>query len=388
MLATLLSLQAFAPIGELQAGELQAKAAAAENAESEESGARKALNRISQKLKALENWFSQAERKRRNALEELESADRQIATINQHVRELDSNLAETEAVLTQLARQRAALEAERDNQVRLIGNHLAAAQRLSGQDFFKMLLNQESPETFDRMIRYHHYFSQARSENLAAYRATLKALKNNAEITLQRKERLAEQQLALEEQRRILQRNRAQREVLLAQLATQARSKEAERSQLERDRERLETLLAELAEKAETLDGKVFRASRGQLPWPLKGRVLHAFGQPRASGRLHWQGIQIAAPQDTPVAAVHQGRVIFSNWLRGFGLLIILDHGSGYMSLYAHADSLFKRRGDWVEGGETIAAAGRSGGSQRPGIYFEIRAEGKPQDPILWLGPR
>ncbi len=354
----------------------------------DESGARKALSRITQQLKAIETWFSDAARKRRDTLEELESADRQIATVNKRIRELDRALAETETVLKNLSRERQDLQTQRDQQAQLIAEHLAAAQRLSGQDFFKMLLNQENPDQFDRMIRYHTYFSHARSETLVAYKATLEKLTSNANVSQERKAHLAQQQRALEQERNTLKQNRSQREILLANLARESRSKEAEREQLARDQKRLETLLAELASKAETPDGEVFRRNKGALPWPVKGAVLHAFGQSRAGGRLHWQGIQIAAAEDTPIAAVHQGRVVFSDWLRGFGLLIILDHGSGFMSLYAHADSLYKRTGDWVEGGETIAAAGRSGGSERSGIYFEIRSQGKPRDPIVWLGSR
>jgi septal ring factor EnvC (AmiA/AmiB activator) len=124
------------------------------------------------------------------------------------------------------------------------------------------------------------------------------------------------------------------------------------------------------------------------LPGPVSGSLLHTFGAPRADGQLKWQGIEIAAAEGATVTAVHRGRVAFADWLRGFGLLTIVDHGNGFMSLYAHADVLYKQVGDQVEGGEAIATAGKSGGQTEPGLYFEIRAKGAPVDPVPWLAKR
>ena len=118
---------------------------------------------------------------------------------------------------------------------------------------------------------------------------------------------------------------------------------------------------------------------------PVKGRILHAFGSPRADNRLRWHGIDIQAQQGTPITAVFRGRVIFADWLRGFGFLTVLDHGSGYMSLYGHVDVLYKKEGDWVESGEPLAGAGNSGGRADSGVYFEIRHNGKALDPITWV---
>jgi septal ring factor EnvC (AmiA/AmiB activator) len=129
-------------------------------------------------------------------------------------------------------------------------------------------------------------------------------------------------------------------------------------------------------------------ARKGNLPWPLRGRVTNAFGQSRADGRLTWHGMLIAADEGTEVKAVFRGRVVFANWLRGFGLLTIIDHGGGYMSLYGHADVLLKTVGDWTESGEVIARAGKSGGQQLSGLYFEVRQKGVARDPIAWLQRR
>ena len=161
--------------------------------------------------------------------------------------------------------------------------------------------------------------------------------------------------------------------------------KTSERKRLEADRSRLEQLFAELSRRATELDGSAFVARKGRLPWPLRGRVTNAFGQSRADGRLTWHGTLIAADEGTEVKAVFRGRVVFANWLRGFGLLTIVDHGGGYMTLYGHADVLLKTVGDWTEGGEVIARAGKSGGQQISGLYFEVRQKGAARDPIAWL---
>ncbi|MEM9621863.1 MAG: peptidoglycan DD-metalloendopeptidase family protein, partial [Pseudomonadota bacterium] len=178
---------------------------------------------------------------------------------------------------------------------------------------------------------------------------------------------------------------RQSRAQVINQLDAETESKSDEYKRLESDRDRLEQLLAELRRRANALDGSAFVAAKGTLPMPSQGSVRHAFGSRRADGRLRWHGVDINAPQGTAVNAVFRGRVIFSDWLRGFGLLTILDHGSGYMTLYGHADSLTKKEGDWVESGEMIARAGNSGGRSETGVYFEVRHKGKPQDPINWI---
>ena len=133
------------------------------------------------------------------------------------------------------------------------------------------------------------------------------------------------------------------------------------------------------------LDGTDFREARGALPMPVAGRVRHAYGARRADGRLRWHGIDIDAPHGAPVTAVFRGRVVFADWLRGFGFLTVVDHGSDYMTLYGHVDVLHKKADDWVESGELIASAGNSGGMPEPGLYFEVRHKGQPKDPITWI---
>lgn len=338
-----------------------------------------------ERLNALDKWFSETEKQRAIWLVELQRQDRDISQLNQQVANIRDKVQRTDAELAELNEQQQRLDKERHAQAKMIAEHLGAAYRLSGQDFLKQLLNQQSPDTFERMIRYHRYFSESRLEVLGEYQQTLTELEATSEQLTEQQTRqsLQQQQLVAEQQELSGERN--SRAKVIDQLDTETESKTAEQERLEKDRLRLAELLVELRRRATELDGAAFVAAKGSLPLPAQGKIRHAFGSRRASGRLRWHGIDIAAAQGSPVTAVYRGRVVFADWLRGFGLLTILDHGSDYMTLYGHADALYKKVGDEVESGEVIAGAGNSGGTAEAGIYFEVRHKGQPKDPITWV---
>jgi len=338
-----------------------------------------------ERLNALDEWFNEAEQRRNSWLVELQRQDHAIAGINNEVASIRTQLRDTNREIADMNRERESLEVQRADQARLIAEHVAAAYRLTGQDFLKQLLNQESPDEFERMIRYHRYFSESRLEIMAEYQATLVDLAAMDEALSQQKSAQKAQQQTLQGEQQSLSSERSTRADLISQLDAEKESKSAEYDRLEADRGRLQSLLSELRRRATALDGTAFAKAKGTLPMPTQGRVRHAFGARRASGRLRWHGLDIAAAQGTDVTAVFRGRVIFADWLRGFGLLTILDHGSDYMTLYGHTDALYKKVGDWVEPGEVIASAGNSGGKTEPGLYFEVRHKGQPKDPIGWV---
>lgn len=358
------------------------------SAASEREEAQRALEDVVSRLNALNVWLDEAEERRVRWLGEVKAKDREVASVSQAVDEATAALAVVMRSLGKLETEQRELLEKRERQATKIGEHLAAAYRLDGRDLVQLLLNQESPDSFDRMIRYHQYFSAARLSALREYQETLEALAANRQAL---KERAAEQQARQEElaeRQATLIEERDQRRQVIAQLDAEAEGKAAQRQRLDTDRDRLERLLDELNRRAMELDGTAFVARKGTLPWPLKGPLQSSFGRPRADGRMVWHGMLVAADEGAPVKAVFRGRVIFADWLRGFGLLTIVDHGGGYMTLYGHADSLSKGVGDWVESGEVIARAGRSGGQTASGLYFEVREEGVPRDPLGWLAKR
>jgi septal ring factor EnvC (AmiA/AmiB activator) len=344
-----------------------------------------ALQALTRELNALDTWLDAADQRRVGLLRELESRDRDVATISNALTQASTAVAEAQAALGALNRESDALKALQVTQARHIAQHATAAYRLAGEDFFKLLLNQESPATLDRMIRYHQYFSAARSTSLLAYQETRERLAENQRALAQQAAEAGRLRAEYETRQATLLDERAEREALIAALDEEAEDKAIERERLRADRARLEDLLAQLQGRAQTLDGRGFAEQQGKLPWPLLGEVRHRFGQSRAAGRMTWSGILIAADESTPVTAVYQGRVVFADWLRGFGLMTIIDHGSGYMTLYGQTDNLARQAGDWVARGEVLGQAGRSGGQQTAGVYFELRHNGRARDPSSWL---
>ncbi len=352
------------------------------------AAAKKALDAVVERLNALDRWMNDAEKQRVRWQRDVQEKDKEVAAVARTVESANQALQKVEQEISTLAAEQKTLESRRAEQAARIGEHLAASYRMSGQDFLKLLLNQESPDTFERMARYHRYFTDARLEALDDYRQTLDDLADNRFQLETRADEERSRREELKTREQALVREREDRRGLIAGLDREMEDKTSERKRLEADRNRLEQLFAELSRRATELDGSAFVARKGSLPWPLRGRVTNAFGQSRADGRLTWHGMLIAAEEGTEVKAVFRGRVVFANWLRGFGLLTIIDHGGGFMTLYGHADVLLKTVGDWTEGGEVIARAGKSGGQQLSGLYFEVRQKGAARDPISWLQRR
>ncbi len=349
---------------------------------------RQALDAVVERLNALTVWFDEAEEQRVRWLNDLKRKDGEVSKVAAEVELANQDLRAVNADLNALRATQSGLETQRKEQATKIAEHLAATYRMTGEDFLKLLLNQESPDTVDRMTRYHRYFTQARMASLEEFQNTLDEIEVNRQTLQSRQADERAKREALNQRRLALVREREQRKGLIAELDENVEGKTRERTRLETDRQRLEELFAELRRRSAELDGSAFVARKQKLPWPLQGKLTHAFGQSRADGRLSWHGIVLAASEGTPVTAVFRGRVVFADWLRGFGLLTIVDHGSGYMTLYGHADILLKAVGDWVESGELIARAGRSGGQRTSGLYFEVRQKGAARDPIGWLVKR
>ena len=285
--------------------------------------------------------------------------------------------ARRQARKTDLARTRRALAAE-----------LRAAYLIGRQGPVRLLLDQGGPGRMQRMFAYYSYFGRQRAEDIGAIQADLLHI---AQIDTQL--RTADTQLAaLERQRQskltALEQASAQRRQVLANIAARTRTRAARLQRLRRQQHGLEALLAALHRAEARMPAERppqrFTRLQGRLPWPVAGRLIARFGEPRAGG-LRWDGDLIATRLDAPVHAVAPGRVVFADWLAGLGLLIIVDHGGGYMSLYGHNDQLYARVGQQVAAGQLIAAAGDSGGAARPELYFGIRRGTAPVDPRLWL---
>jgi septal ring factor EnvC (AmiA/AmiB activator) len=277
-----------------------------------------------------------------------------------------------------------ALVAERD----ALAAQVRGAYATGRQERIKLLLNQEDPATLSRVLTYYDYLHRARAARMARLQQGLAELARTREQIGLEASRLAALQANRRAEKQSLEQSRDQRRRVVRALARELLSQGREMDQLQRDEQALSELLKGLRDALSDIPPEApgeqpFNTRKGKLPWPAKGRLVARYGQAKI-GSLRWDGVMISAPEGREVRAVHHGRVAYADWLRGFGLLLIIDHGDGYMTLYGNNQSLYKETGDWVEAGEAIAAVGNSGGRERPGMYFGIRFKGKPVNPRRW----
>ena len=349
------------------------------------------LEKLDRSISKLEKKLRSRDKQKDSLQNELKKVEVEASQLKGNLRKLGKEIRTVVAELSILRHQETDLQARIVQQADVIAEQIAAAHKLGDQEPIKLLLNQEDPQQLARVFKYYDYFLQARSEKIASYMNDVKSL---SEVIA----RISSQQLALKRSQSDLKNGQeklrgrvAKRSVTLKQLDASLVSDKKKLGSLQRERSELEEILSAVEEAVADMtlpsNYKPFLSRKGKLSWPLKGRVAHSYGSQR-SGELRWEGWLISASAGTAVNAVHNGRIVFSNYLRGFGLLAIVDHGDGYMTLYAHNQELLKDTGDWVQSNELVARAGDTGGLNKPALYFEIRSQGKPADPKVWLEKR
>lgn len=347
------------------------------------------LKELASTIKQLQGELKKTKTSRNELQESLQRSEEEIGSLSKKVENIKEALAREKKRLSQLKSRRYELEQQRKQQQAYIEQSIRQSYQLGRQSQVKLLLNQEEPHRISRLIRYHDYMVSAHQERVSTYLELVGQL-NQLEPSLlaasQQLER-TRQQLSAQQQQRQSKQNERKR--ALSQLNRALKTQGQALSQLTLDRKRLQDLLDEATEVLANLtlpsDAKAFKTVRGRLPLPTKGKIIHRYGSTQSDGQLKSNGLFIANRAGAKIVSVHHGRVIFSDYLRGHGLLLIIDHGDGYMSLYAHNQTLLKDIGDWVSSGEKIATVGNSGGQQQAGLYFEIRHQGRPQNPQPWL---
>lgn len=319
---------------------------------------------------------------------ELATSETEISDLTRKIERLQGELKQEKKQLALLREQRDQLQQQKRLQSREVEQQLLSAYKLGNQSQLKVLLNQEDSEQIARMLQYHRYIVEARQEKIAAYLATVDELNQVEPAIIAKSERLQTQQDELQKRHADLANANQQRKQTLAKLASRERSTEEDLAELIAQQRELEQLLEEVTQILAHIpipdDQQPFAKQRGRLHWPVKGRIKHRYGSARAGGKLTWDGVFITAAEGSSVTSVHGGRVVYSDWVRGLGLLMIIDHGDGYLSLYGHNQTLYKDVGEWVGTNEVIALAGNSGGQSQSGLYFEIRQNSEPQNPSQW----
>ncbi|MEY4588233.1 MAG: hypothetical protein RL497_309 [Pseudomonadota bacterium] len=401
------------------------------------------------KLTELKNTIEQLKKElisvksnRENLHTELETSEKKITELNKKIEELKKQLQTQQSSLNQLRGEREGLASAKKQQEAQVAQHLNAAYRLGNQSAIKLLLNQENPADLSRNLKYFEYLIAARNKQIQQFSGTIKRLNDLEPAITEQNNQLEENKKSVEAQRLALNDLVEERKHTLAKLNATIDDKDQALKNYEQDRHSLQDVMARIHREEKTrlktkttqlaktekpavedddlenqenvatslptgttqipqntskphiataqtapLRGNLLQL-KGELPWPASGRVVNDFGSSRVAGKVNWEGIYIQGAMGAPVKAIARGKIVFSDYLKGHGLLIIIDHGQGYLSLYAHNQNLYKKLGESVEAGSIIAALGNTGGQADAGLYFELRHNGQPTNPKPWLKPK
>jgi len=369
-----------------------------------ETGKQEELKDLRGRIEALQQDLEQASEDRTEAADGLKKSERRISNVARSLRDLESKQR-------RLARELKKLEAEAqlvsgeivDQQKRLV---ILLRERYvqGGNDAMKLMLNGQNPGEVARNLEYYGYIGRARAEIIREYQNSLSrlgALKDKARVQRDTLSQVKSDRVA---QKQVLEEEQKARQQMLQTLSAQISKQRKEIDTLVRDEKRLARLIERLARLAvpkpqptvkpgqkvsrvadASLAGLDFDRLKGKLALPVAGEILHRYGQSREGGGPAWKGLFIRARQGQEVRAVGSGQVAFADWLRGFGNLLIIDHNDGFLSLYSNNESLYKQPGDPIRAGDVVAAVGATGGQDEPGLYFELRRQGKPFDPLTWV---
>ncbi len=345
---------------------------------------------LKERIEDIDDWLADAEKDRSSLERQLAAAERTISKLTRERRSLREQVKEQQQRLAGLQSEERELSQTLERQRESLRKQIRTAWMEGDAPAVKVLLNEINPDNIARAMTYYEYLSRDTVRRLETFQKNLQELKVTQAAVQSTRTELAKTEEGVIQRQQGLKASRQERQKTLIALNQDIRSRRSEKDELESDRKRLEKLLSEVQQAIANIpspnESQPFPSLRNKLPWPAQGKVTSRFGDKYADGKLSRNGLLIQTGEDAEVKAIHYGRVVFANWLRGFGLITIIDHGDGYMTLYGHSSSLFTSPGDWVAAGEAIALAGRTGGTENPALYFEVRHNGKPDNPARWLG--
>lgn len=374
LMATLLGLLIAQTAGTATPADAAAKEAQLKQVRSRIDSIRKSIHAEAERRDSLAAALKESELAIQSARQRLSQVREKRLAAQNRLRELQDERNETQRKI----------DSERD----ALAGELRVAYMNGHQEQLKVLLNQGDPAQLGRVMAYYGYFGRARAERITAITEHLAHLDLLAENIKVETEKLQALEADNTREVKALAGARDRRKTTLAQVQSTIKSRNDELARVQREAQALEKLIEQLRRAIEEfpdLAGQPFARVKGKLPWPVKGSLLARFGQLRAGGPLKWQGLVIGAERGTQVRALFPGRVVYADWLPGLGLLLVLDHGGGYMSLYGHNEQLYRRVGDRVAAGDALAAVGDAAGFGKPGLYLEIRKGRQALDPAAWL---
>ena len=372
---------------------------------------REELKGLQERIQALQKDLAKTEGSRADAAEELRETEKAISDANRRLRELNGERARAQASLDHLNLQSQKLSSRIAAQQAQLGRLLTRQYYAGETDALRHLLSGDDPNQLARDAHYLGLLSHAKAGLIRDLGGILEEKKHLASLAHDKTAELAEIEKNQQRERSGLVEQQKQRQAILARISDRIKTQRREVEKLKRDEKRLARLIEGLgrivakpkppaSSRAQApalrnertpdaaLPADAFARQKGRLALPTRGELANGFGTPRQNGGTTWKGVFIRADGGAEVKAIAPGRIVFADWLRGFGNLAIVDHGDGYLSVYGNNESLYKAVGDPVKAGETIASVGNSGGNPETGLYFELRHLGQPIDPLKWVSLR
>lgn len=359
------------------------------------------LEGLRERIKDLQQALESTSESRDEAADALRSSERAISDSHRALSQIGRRQTEAAVQLRSLKGQSASLQDSITLQREALARMLYVQHLGNRNEHLRLLLRGEHPEQLARDWHYLESLARFRTQRLANLRRDLKQLDNATRETRHMQDEISQLKKSQIERQQDLIKEQAARQSTLRTLSGQIRSQRREIARMQRNESRLANLVNKLTKmlseprtrslfKNDTLpddrfDGKPFAQLKGRLSLPVRGNVTNRFDAKRPETGMRWKGIFLASASGQPVKAVAAGRVVFADWLRGFGNLLIIDHGKGYMSLYGNNETLYKQVGDTLSGGEVVSSTGSSGGADISGLYFELRHESNPIDPMQWI---
>jgi len=348
------------------------------------------LKALQKQIKKLQNTIAVKQDSKNQYIKQLKKSEKNIGRLNTQIKTTNQSISDSNKRIKKLNVQRKQLSQSLTINTASLENQIYDAYIQGSNSQLQMIFNQEEPAQFQRHLMFYQYVTQQQSVIIDAVNNDLRALDTTSIQIHEEKNRLSNTQQTLVLQKKSLVTDQAKRQKIINRLNTQLKKQGKHLKALNEDEKQLKQLISSINEifKHATLPQKAFKNLKGKLPWPLTGKLKTMYGHLKPLSHLKWQGNVIYAKEGKHVRAISSGIVAYADWLKGFGNLIILNHGDGYLSLYSHNQSLYKAPGESVSKGEIISSAGNSGGIKKSGVYFEIRKKGKPKNPAIWCNSK
>jgi len=349
------------------------------------------LEQVRERISDLKQSMDRAANERDRLTSELQDIEVAISEQRMRIKDIEREQRYAEKKKLVLDADMAEREAHLDKESEELAAQIRAAYMSGSQEKIKLLLNQRDPATLGRLMAYYRYINDYRADNIAAVMEEIERLSELRSLIAAEEARLSSLAKSRYDELTALNNSQEERQVLLTSLKRKIASEGQEVDKLAAEEQDLTRLIAELTSILSDYpisSEQPFSQHKGKLTWPVAGTLIHDFGQPRVGGKIKWNGVVLAAPRGREVRAVYHGRIAFADWLAGMGLLVIVDHGEGYMTLYGYNETILKNAGDWVAPGDVIATVGESGGQPQPSVYFELRKGTKPVNPRQWVTRR